>query len=144
MKNENTQNPGSVEGAEHDDPELRRLLRLWDAPAVTPDFGARVRESFRRQTVAPAWRRLFTISIPVPLPVAAVILILLLVSATFALRNQSKTTPPVPLLAEAKLTAQSSAHGMKIDPPVVTRTSLAGFEPVTDMNVAVVPEVSMR
>ncbi|MBN2370498.1 MAG: hypothetical protein JXO72_08420 [Vicinamibacteria bacterium] len=145
MKDEKTRTAGEREDMEHDDPEIRRLLRLWESPAVTSELNARVRESFRRQTAAATyWRRLFAISIPVPLPVAALVLIMLLLSATFALRNQSKATQDVSPLVEARLTAQSSAPDMKNDAPVVTRTSLAGFEPVTDMNVAVVPEISMR
>jgi hypothetical protein len=138
MKDETTPTNGHPEDMELADPEIRRLLHLWKPPAVSPEFDERVLTSYRRQTETPLWRRLFTVSIPVPLPVAAVILILLLVSATLVLRNPDASAPHVPLLAKAKLTAQQLD-----DPPVVTRTSLAGFEPVTDMSVDIIPEIQM-
>jgi hypothetical protein len=118
------------------DPALRRLLRLWEAPEVPRSLDERLTASFRRETATPWWRRLFAVSVPVPLPVAVAVLLLLLVTAAIALRRPAPATPDVPQLAEAKQSAS------RLDVPVVTHTSLAGFEPVSDMAVTVVPEKS--
>jgi len=118
------------------DPALRRVLRLWEAPEVPPSLDERLTASFRRETAAPWWRRLLAVSVPVPLPVAVAVLLLLLVTAAIALRRPAPVSPDVPQLAEAKQSAS------RLDAPVVTHTSLAGFEPVSDMAVIVVPEKS--
>jgi hypothetical protein len=115
-----------------EDPELRRVLRLWEAPAVPASLDERMLASFQRQTAAPWWRRLFTASVPVPLPVAVAVLLLLLVSAAIALRRPVGTTP------EVQQTADVVRSVARLDAPVVTHTSLAGFQPVADMNVTVV------
>lgn len=115
------------ETAEARDPELGRLLSLWRTPAVPEGLDRRILEGFRGATARRAWwRRLFELSIPVPLPVAAAALLLLVVSALVLLRQ-----PASPRESIAAMTADES---------LVTRTSLAGFEPVDDMNVAVVAE----
>jgi hypothetical protein len=118
------------------DPALRRVLRLWEAPEVPSSLDERVTASFRRETAQPWWRRLFRVSVPVPLPVAVAVLLLLLVTATIALRRPAPAVPEVPQLAEAKQSARA------LDVPVVTHTSLAGFEPVSDMAVTVVSDKS--
>jgi hypothetical protein len=121
---------------EPEDPALRRLLRLWEAPDLPPSLDERLIASFRRETAPPWWRRLFQVSVPVPLPVAVAVLLLLLVTAAIALRRPAPVSPEVPQLAEVKQTARA------LDVPVVTHTSLAGFEPVSDMAVTVVSEKS--
>ena len=118
------------------DPALRRVLRLWEAPEVPSSLDERLTASFRRETGEPWWQRLFRVSVPVPLPVAVAVLLLLLVTATIALRRPAPGAPDVPQLAEAKQSARA------LDVPVVTHTSLAGFEPVSEMSVTVVPEKS--
>jgi hypothetical protein len=118
------------------DPALRRVLRLWEAPEVPPSLDERLTASFRRETAPPWWRRLFRVSVPVPLPVAVAVLLLLLVTATIALRRPAPVAPDVPQLAEVKQSARA------LDVPVVTHTSLTGFEPVSDMAVTVVSEKS--
>ena len=119
---------------EPEDPAMRRLLQLWEAPDLQPSLDERLMASFWRETAAPWWRRLLRVSIPVPLPVAVAVLLLLLVTAAIALRRPAAISPEVPQLAEAKQTASA------LDAPVVTHTSLAGFEPVSDMAVTVVSE----
>ena len=115
------------------DPELGRVLSLWRAPAVPEGLDQRVLEGSRAATARHAWwRRLFEISIPVPLPVAVAALLLLVVSALALLRQPA--LPRDPIMVNGAQGAQTA------DESLVTRTSLAGFEPVDDMNVAVVPE----
>jgi hypothetical protein len=116
------------------DPALRRVLRLWEAPEVPPSLDERLTASFRRETAPPWWRRLFGATVPVPLPVAVAVLLLLLATAAIALRRPVTASPDVPQLAEVKQSAS------RLDAPVVTHTSLAGFEPVSDMAVTVVSE----
>jgi hypothetical protein len=115
------------------DQELGRLLRLWRAPAASDALDERVLASFRRATAKPAgWRRWFTVSIPVPLPVAVAALLLLLASAAFVLRRPTPHAPSESQMADVTRTAD------RRDPSVVTQTSLAGFQPVEDMNVTVI------
>ncbi len=121
------------EGTDERDPELGRMLSLWRAPDVPGGLDQRMLESYRAATARRAWwRRFFEISIPVPLPVAVAALVLLVVSALVLLRQ-----PSVPRDA---ITAGQGGGAQTADESLVTRTSLAGFEPVDDMNVAVVSE----
>jgi hypothetical protein len=114
-----------------EDPALRRLLGLWRAPAVPDSLDARMISSFRQVTDRRSWwSRLLTISVPVPLPVAVAALVLLIASALVVVRRPA-TPRESPEVLEARQTAN-------LDTPVVTRTSLAGFEPVEDMNVTIV------
>jgi hypothetical protein len=128
-----------------DEPErdeaLSRLLTQWTPPSVPESLDERVLASYRRQVSrAPFWRRLFTTSIRVPLPVAVAALILLLLSAAALLRNPA-SRPEEPQLSRAAGGARTASVG---DQPVVTRTSLAGFQPVAEMNVTVVAGDSRR
>ncbi len=115
------------------DRDLGRLLRLWRAPAPSDALDERVLASFRRATgKQPFWHRWLTLSIPVPLPVAVAALLLLLVSAALVLRRPAAHAPIQSQVADVTRTAD------RRDPSVVTQTSLAGFQPVEDMNVTVI------
>ena len=123
------------------DPELERLLARWSAPVVPEGMDERMLAAYRRQAGAaePWWSRLFTASVRVPLPVAVGLLMLLVVTAALALRPVSEpptagTTPP-----SAPVQAARNA-----DSPVVTRTSLAGFQPVAEVTATVVETQEKR
>lgn len=121
-----------VEGSAEDqyDPELRSVLRQWEAPDVPASLDARVLESYRRQTSRePLWRRFFTTSVRVPLPVAVAAMALLMIALALVVSR------PV---SERSLPAQQVQA--PADQPIVVRTSLAGFEPVEDVNLSVVTE----
>jgi uncharacterized membrane protein YdfJ with MMPL/SSD domain len=119
------------------DDELSRLLHRWSAPVVPDGIDERMRAAYRRQTGAGErwWSRLFTASVRVPVPVAVGVLILLIVTAALALRpvapqpTAGTTGPSAPV--------QAARHG---DVPVVSRTSLAGFQPVTEVTATVVTD----
>jgi uncharacterized membrane protein YdfJ with MMPL/SSD domain len=123
------------------DPELERLLARWSAPVVPEGMDERVLAAYRRQAGAaePWWSRLFTATVRVPLPVAVGLLMLLVVAAALALRPVSEaptagTTPPsVPVQA-----------ARNADSPVVTRMSLAGFQPVAEVTATVVETQEKR
>ncbi len=123
------------------DPELERLLARWSAPAVPEGLDERVLAAYRRQARAaePWWSRLFTASVRVPLPVAVGLLMLLIVTAALALRPVSQqptagtTAPSEPVQAARRL-----------DPPVIARTSLAGFQPVAEVTATVVETQEKR
>jgi len=122
-----------VEGSAEDqyDPELRSVLRQWEAPDVPASLDARVLDSYRRHmNREPLWRRFFTTSVRVPLPVAVAAMALLVIALALAVSR------PV---SERCLPAQHAAQA-PADQPIVVRTSLAGFEPVEDVNLSVVTE----
>jgi hypothetical protein len=125
-----TRDPRAEEQPERDD-ELGGLLRRWRAPAVSDALDERILGEFRRVTGhQPWWRRWLSVSIPVPLPVAVAALLLLLVSAALVLRRPASQAPGEPQLAAVTRTAGNSTSG--------TQASLAGFQPVEDMNVTVI------
>ena len=117
--------------------ELSRLLRKWSAPVVPDGIDERMLAAYRRQTRTGEswWSRLFTSSVRVPLPVAVGVLMLLILTAALALRpaapqpTAGTTGPSAPV--------QAARHG---DVPVVSRTSLAGFQPVTEVTATVVTD----
>jgi anti-sigma factor RsiW len=118
------------------DDELHRLLQRWSAPVVPEGMDERVLAAYRRQAGRePWWSRLFTASVRVPVPVAVGILMLLIVTAALALRpaaapsSAGTTGPSEPV--------QAARHA---DVPVVSRTSLAGFQPVTEVTATVVTD----
>jgi hypothetical protein len=121
------------------DDELHRLLTRWGAPLVPDGLDERMLAAFRKQTGAgaPWWERVFTASVRVPLPVAVGVLVLLLVTAALALR-------PAPAPSTAGTPGPSGAvqTALRIEPPVVTRTSLAGFQPLTEVTATVVRETT--
>jgi len=117
------------------DEELHRVLARWSAPIVPDGLDERVVEGFRKQTGAgaPWWERLFASSVRVPVPVALGVIVLLLVTAALALRPAS--TPPT---AGAPASSGSVQTARRSEPPIVTRTSLAGFQPVSEVTATVV------
>ncbi len=115
---------------DHCDPELTSVLHEWKAPDIPASLDARVLDSYRRQmTREPLWRRFFTTSVRVPLPVAVAAMTLLVVALGVAV-SRPAVVPPQP-----GQYVQAPA-----DQPMVVRTSLAGFEPVEEVNVSVVTE----
>ncbi len=119
------------------DEELSKLLSRWSAPLVPEGMDERVLAAYRKQagTAEPWWSRLFTSSVRVPLPVAVGLLMLFIVTAALALR--STPTPPTAGTTGPSAPVQAAQNA---DPPVVTRTSLAGFEPVSEVTATVLPE----
>jgi uncharacterized membrane protein YdfJ with MMPL/SSD domain len=121
------------------DGELHRLLERWSAPVVPEGMDERVLAAFRRQAGVrePWWRRLLTASVRVPLPVAVGVLALLLVTAALAMRPVA--APPTAGTAGPSDPVQAARHG---DAPVVSPTSLAGFQPVSEVTATVVTDVT--
>jgi hypothetical protein len=115
------------------DPELARLLQEWSVPAVPDRLDARVKTLFRaRSPRVPLWRRLFTVSIRVPLPVAVAVLLLLLAALW---RSNHRSAPDVES-AESGAGTRAARNEM----PPRAAESLAGFQPVREMNVTVLSE----
>jgi hypothetical protein len=120
------------------DEELQRLLARWSASPVPDGMDDRVLAAYRRQTGGgqPWWKRLLTASVRVPLPVAVGVLLLLIVTAALARRP----APPAPT---AGTTAPSDpVQAVRTEAPVVTPTSLAGFQPVAEVTATVVTDVT--
>ncbi len=119
------------------DDELHRLLERWSAPVVPDGMDERVLAAYRRQTGGgePWWSRLFTASVRVPLPVAVGVLMLLIVTAALALRP-----PGVPPTAGTTGPSEPVQAARRADMPVVSRTSLAGFQPVDEVTATVVTD----
>jgi uncharacterized membrane protein YdfJ with MMPL/SSD domain len=119
------------------DEDLSRLLERWSAPVLPSGMDERVLTEYRRQAGArePWWSRLFTASVRVPLPVAVGVLMLLIVTAALALRPD--VTPPTAGTTGPQEPVRAARRG---DVPVVSRTSLAGFQPVTEVTATVVPD----
>ena len=119
------------------DEELQRLLARWSASPVRDGMDSRILAAYRRQTggAEPWWKRLLTASVRVPLPVAVGVLLLLIVTAALARRP----APPAPT---AGTTAPSDpVQAVRTEAPVVTPTSLAGFQPVAEVTATVVTDV---
>jgi hypothetical protein len=118
------------------DDELTRLLQRWTSPVVPEGMDDRVLAAWRRRHGRePWWSRLFTASVRVPVPVAVGILMLLVVTAALALRPVS--APPTAGTAGPSEPVQAARQA---DVPVVSRTSLAGFQPVTEVKATVVTD----
>jgi len=118
------------------DQELRALLRKWEAPVVPGGMDERVMAAYRRQTgtAEPFWKRWLTTSIRVPVPVALVVALLLIFTAALALRPESP--PPTAVAPDTSGPVRAAQRAV----PVVTGTSLAGFQPVTEVTASVVQE----
>jgi hypothetical protein len=118
------------------DEELLRLLARWEAPVVPDPLDERVLRAYRREvaTSRPWWGRLFAASIRVPVPVALALALLLLLTAALALRP---APPPPTAGAPGGGGPVQAAQGAS---PVVTGTSLAGFQPVPEVTATVVQE----
>jgi hypothetical protein len=124
-----------MESKDARDERLAALLATWRAPAPSGALDERVLEAYRRGPGrTPLLRRLLTMSVPVPLPVAVAALLLLVVTALVALRR-TPAPPSPPQLAEESAPAQTAR---RMEAPVVTRTSLAGFQPVSELSVTLV------
>ena len=118
------------------DEELSRLLQRWTAPVVPEGMDEHVLTAYRRQTGhEPWWSRLFTASVRVPVPVAVGVLMLLIVTAALALRPPAAS--PTAGTAGPSEPVQAARHA---DVPVVSRTSLAGFQPVNEVTATVVTD----
>jgi len=130
----------TAEGRKPDtDERLSRLLARWEPPVVPDGLDGRVLEAWRKQAgLAPTWwQRLVTSSIRVPVPVALVVVLLLLVTAALALRPSSPSPTATSPASSAPVQAAQAAPAA---PPIVTGTSLAGFQPVTEVTATVVQE----
>ena len=123
------------------DDELHRLLLRWSAPVVPEGLDDRVLAAYRRDVGAREawWSRLFTASVRVPLPVAVGVLMLLIVTVALALRPAN--APPTAGTTGPSEPVQAARY---VDVPVVSRTSLAGFKPVTEVTATVVTDRSER
>jgi hypothetical protein len=123
------------------DEELQRLLARWSAPVVPEGLDARVLGAYRREIGSGQawWKRLAAARVPVPLPVAVAVLLLLIVTAALARR------PAPPLTAAPTAGTATPAEPIQAvrngEAPVVTRTSLAGFQPVSEVTAVVVSDV---
>jgi len=128
-------------GEERDDvrdEELDGLLRRWGAPVLPEGMDERMLAAYRRQVRAaePWWIRLFTAQVRVPLPVAVGLLMLLVVTAALALRPVA----PSPTAGTSASSAPVQAARVAA-PAVVTRTSLSGFQPVSEVTATVLEDV---
>jgi hypothetical protein len=123
------------------DEELDGLLRRWSAPVVPEGMDERMLAAYRRQVRAaePWWSRLFTASVRVPMPVAVGLLMLLVITATLALRPAAP--PPTAGTSGPSDPVQAART---LDPAVVTRTDLSGFEPVSEVTATVVVQEGRR
>jgi hypothetical protein len=117
------------------DPELQALLARWSAEVVPDGMDERVLAAYRRERHAaePWWSRLFTATVRIPLPVAVGLLMLFIVTAALALRPAA--APPTAGTSGPSEPVQAARAG---EEPVVSRTSLAGFQPVTEVTATVV------
>jgi hypothetical protein len=118
------------------DPELQALLSRWSAEVLPEGIDERMLSAYRREvrTAEPWWSRLFTASVHVPLPVAIGLLMLFIVTAALALRPAA-TPPPTAGTAGPSEPVQAARVG---EQPVVSRTNLAGFQPVSEVTATVV------
>ena len=130
-----------VDDGDERDQELERLLARWSAPVVPDGLDERVLAAYRRQAgaAAPWWERLFTASVRLPLPLAVGLLMLLIVTTALALRP----APPPPTAGTAGPGASVQAARAEAV-PVVTGTSLAGFQPVSEVTATVVETQESR
>ena len=115
------------------DPELSRLLQDWSVPALPDSLDERVKTLFRaRAPRVPLWRRFFSMSIRVPMPAAVALLLVLLALAFW------RPTAPAP--GEETADSPEPTRAARHETRQGFTGSLAGFEPVREMNVTVLPE----
>jgi hypothetical protein len=106
--------------------DLDGLLAHWRAPDVPRTVDDRLLASYRSHVdERPLWRRLFTATIRVPVPLAAAALIALILSVALAWNGAAPADV-------------QRARARRLDTPVITHTSLAGFEPVSQSDGTVV------
>ena len=114
---------------ERDDALARERCVLEEAPAPE-GMDARILAAYRREFGSGrGWRR----SRRVPLPVAALVPVGLIVGAALVLRAR-----PAGEGAAAPTRHPDAVQAAHYDPPLVTATSLAGFEPIDDVQAIVV------
>jgi hypothetical protein len=120
------------------DEELQRLLARWSASPLPDGMDGRVLAAYRRQTGGgqPWWKRFLTARVRVPLPVAVGVLLLLIVTAALARRP----TPPAPTAGTVAPSEPVQAV-RNLEAPVITPTSLAGFQPMSEVTATVVTDV---
>jgi hypothetical protein len=101
---------------------------VFAEPPELAGMDARILAAYRREfgSGRSLWRR----SLQVPLPVAALVLMGLFVCAVLAFRGRPAENATVP--------SADSVQTVRHDRPVVTNTSLAGFEPIDDIQLIVV------
>jgi hypothetical protein len=117
--------------ADPDDAVSRERSLLEDPPPLER-LDARILAAYRREFVPR--RRSWPGSLRVPLPLAAAVLAALLACAALLVRGRAgSASATVPSPPEAEVPARH-------DRPLVTNTSLAGFEPVDDMQLVLVGE----
>lgn len=120
------------------DEELRRVLARWSASPLPEGIDGRMLAAYRRQTGGqPWWQRFFTASVRVPLPVAVGVLLLLIATAALARRPASVAQPTAGTGPSEPVQAVRNAEA-----PVVTGTSLAGFQPVSEVTATVVTDMT--
>jgi hypothetical protein len=116
------------------DPELARVLQEWTVPALPDSLDERVKAMYRsRAPRRPVWRRFFAASIRVPLPVAVALLAALLLAVLW--RPGDRRAPE---LESAESAPPARAARQETRPGL--SGGLAGFEPVREMKVKVLPE----
>jgi hypothetical protein len=122
------------------DDELHGLLTRSGTPLVPDGMDERILAAYRRRVglARPWWHRLLTGSVRVPLPVAVAVVTLLIVSTALALRPAPAPTAGTPAPSELIQAAR------RTEPPVVTRTSLAGFRPVAEVTATVFRDAGER
>ena len=114
------------------DPELTRLLQEWSVPGVPDTLDARVKALFRERAPRRSlWQHFSSTSIRVPLPVAVGVLAAVLLILFWK-------QPPVNETESAESPSPTRAARYETQPGMAG--SLAGFEPVREMNVTVLPE----
>ncbi len=119
----------------HEDAALARLLDEWSVPGVPDTLDRRVLASYRAQMGrAPFWKRFLTASVRIPLPVALAALLLL----AFTFWGVRRPAGPV----ESAESVEQTRTARLARPRDPGRMSLAGFEPVREMNVTVLPQES--
>jgi hypothetical protein len=121
------------------DEELQRVLARWSASPLPDGLDDRVLAAYRRQTGGgqPWWKRFLTASVRVPLPVAVGVLLLLIVTVALA----RWPAPPAPTAGTTAPSARVQA-ARNVEAPVVTGTSLAGFQPVSEVTATGVSDVT--
>jgi hypothetical protein len=119
------------------DPDLARLLQEWTAPALPDSLDGRVRALWRQRAGRrPWWRRLFATSIRVPLPVALALLAVLLFNVFRQPRERPRELDSAESIAPPRAARHETRPGLS--------GGLAGFEPVREMKVKVLPESSAQ
>jgi hypothetical protein len=115
------------------DPELARLLQEWTVPALPDRLDERVKALYRRRAPRrPIWKRLFATSIRVPLPVALAVLVALVLSLLWHPRDRARELESAESAAPTRAARHETRPGLA--------GGLAGFEPVREMKVTVLPE----